>query len=89
MAAAEMPTNVALIGGVVGGIFALLFVVGVIAFIVMRTRRAKQNPVAADGEQMTPAPSLSAQSNYGHINVSQYDVPSIDNVYEGVHDKLN
>jgi hypothetical protein len=35
--------NSALIGGIVGGVVALLIVVGVIAFIVVRNRKAKAN----------------------------------------------
>lgn len=86
LAAAEMPTNAALIGGVLGGVVALLLVVGVIAFIVMRTRRLKQNQEVGENAMQTTRPP---SGNYGHFNVAQYgNVQDTQNVYEGVHDKL-
>jgi hypothetical protein len=53
--------NSALIGGVVGGVVALLIVVGVIAFIISRNRRFKNE----SAESSPDAPV----SNYGKIVV--------------------
>lgn len=86
LAATEMPANAALIGGVLGGVVALLLVVGVIASIVMRVKQ-KQD-VGERAMQATHSPA----SNYGYFNITQYDdtraVRTTQNVYEGVHDKL-
>jgi hypothetical protein len=47
--------RIALIGGVVGGVLALLIVSGVIAFIVMRNRKAKANQQSTnDGHSLSP-----------------------------------
>jgi hypothetical protein len=47
--------NTALIGGIVGGVVALLIVVGVIAFIVLRNRKAKANQQSTnDGHALSP-----------------------------------
>jgi hypothetical protein len=68
--------NSALIGGIVGGVVALLIVVGVIAFIVMRNRKAANyQPPQQNDVSMVP-PQASA-SNYGRISArpvsSHYD----------------
>jgi hypothetical protein len=78
MPAATQPSddNTALIGGVVGGVVALLIVVGVIAFLVSRNQRNNQyQPSNRNDTSMAPAQASS--SNYGKINVqpasSHYD----------------
>jgi hypothetical protein len=73
--------NSALIGGIVGGVIALMIVVGVIAFIVMRNRKAKVTQQSTnDGH------SLSSQntnnSNYDRVRVS----PPNSNEYGDVND---
>jgi hypothetical protein len=63
--------NSALIGGIVGGVVALLIVVGVIAFIAMRNRKAKANQQSTnDGHSLNP-PAVLAQpsSNYDRIDI--------------------
>jgi hypothetical protein len=55
---AQLPDNAALIGGIVGGIIALLLVGGLIAFVVARNRRRDNN----NGVASTTAPS-----NYDRI----------------------
>jgi cytoskeletal protein RodZ len=68
-----------LIGGVVGGVVALLIVVGVIAFIVTRNRRkaANNQDQPSNRNDVSMAPAQASSSNYGKINVqpasSHYD----------------
>jgi hypothetical protein len=63
------PDNTALIGGVVGGVVALLIVVGVIAFIVMRNRKATANQQSTnDGHSLSP-PAQPSKSNYDRIDI--------------------
>jgi hypothetical protein len=64
--------NTALIGGVVGGVVALLIVVGVIAFIVSRNRKAKANQQSTkDGHSLSPPAVLArpSNSNYDRIDI--------------------
>jgi hypothetical protein len=66
--------NTALIGGIVGGVVALLIVVGVIAFIVMRNRKAKANQQSTnDGHSLSPPAVLAQPSN---SNYDRIDSPS-------------
>lgn len=55
--------NTALIGGIVGGILALVLIAGVIAFIVMRNRRAKSQQRGDDGHSLQASPD----NNYNRI----------------------
>jgi cell division protein FtsN len=65
--------NSALIGGVVGGVVALLIVVGVIAFIVIRSRKAKANQQSTnDGHSLSPR----------NPNNSDYDRVMVTNTNE-------
>lgn len=64
----------ALIGGIVGGIVALLLIAGVIAFIVMRNRKAKANQQSTnDGHSLNPIAVLAQPSN---SNYDRIDIPS-------------
>jgi predicted lipid-binding transport protein (Tim44 family) len=70
--------NIALIGGVVGGVVALLIVVGVIAFIVSRNRRkVANNQPRVQQNDVSMAPAQASASNYGRISTrpasSHYD----------------
>jgi hypothetical protein len=66
--------NTALIGGIVGGVVALLIVVGVIAFIVMRNRKAKADQRSTnDGHSLSPPAVLAQPSN---SNYDRIDIPS-------------
>jgi hypothetical protein len=80
--------NTALIGGVVGGAVALLLIVGLIAFIVMRNRKGTKPEVVLQTATASPTPP--ASSNYGPIGAPPlYDVVEVDeHHYDGVHDKL-
>jgi hypothetical protein len=56
--AALSPDNGALIGGIVGGIVALLLVGGLIAFLVARTRRRRGEPQPSIDAPLTPQASV-------------------------------
>jgi hypothetical protein len=72
----------ALIGGIVGGVVALLLlIVGLILFIIARSRRSQEKTHEGISLQSTP-------SNYGRINLPYNDVNDVRHVYDGVHDKL-
>jgi hypothetical protein len=64
--------NIALIGGIVGGIVALILIVGVIAFIVARNRKAKESQ-GHSLQSSPPAPGSAlvqpSNSNYDRINI--------------------
>lgn len=88
MFATESPEDTrnaaALIGGIVGGVVALLLIVGLILFIVARSRRSKETP--HEGNSLQPA-----TANYGRISAplpAYNDVNDVRHVYEGVSDKL-
>jgi hypothetical protein len=60
--------NAALIGGIVGGVVALLLIVGVIAFIMSRKRHHAQDQ-PSNRSDVSMAPTQVSSSNYGKINV--------------------
>jgi predicted lipid-binding transport protein (Tim44 family) len=67
-AQSDNPNNTSvLIGGIVGGIIALILIIALIAFIVMRNRRAK----ADNKDRHSLQSSVPAQNNstYGPINI--------------------
>jgi hypothetical protein len=61
--------NSALIGGIVGGVVALLIVVGVIAFTVMRNRKAKHNQQSTNDAHSLSPPAQPSKSNYDRIDI--------------------
>jgi preprotein translocase subunit YajC len=64
--------NIALIGGIIGGVVALLLIVGLIAFIVSRKRRSKNKSVENTLHQkdVTTTPA----SNYGKVGaIREYE----------------
>lgn len=69
--------NTALIGGIVGGVTALLLIIGLITFIVARKRRGRARAAASrkDDVSMAPAQASSRSSDYAKINFkpSEYD----------------
>jgi hypothetical protein len=77
--------NTAMIGGIVGGVVALLIVVGVIAFIVMRNRKAKANQQSAnDGHSLSLSPPVAiAQPSNNDRNDN--DIPSTSHYIAYVH----
>lgn len=93
------PTNndAALIGGIVGGVVALLLIVALIAFIMSRSRNRNRSPKARnDGQELQSAPAQSV-GEYGRIELppsqqSEYDdmrdVNLSEHHYDDVHDKL-
>jgi hypothetical protein len=60
--------NIALIGGIVGGVVALLIAVGVIAFIVSRNRRKAAQDQPSNRNDVSMAPAQASSSNYGRIS---------------------
>jgi hypothetical protein len=68
-------SNAALIGGIVGGIVALLLVVGLIAFFVARSRRNVNHG--------TTAPPT-AQSTYGRLPSQTNNVGQVNTEYDDV-----
>jgi hypothetical protein len=76
--------NGALIGGIVGGVFALLLIVALVVCVVARNRRKSAAPVEQGGVDMASAQPRAPSSNYGKIvqafNDDNYDVGVIDNV---------
>lgn len=82
--------NLALIGGIVGGIVALLLIIGVIVFLVMRNRKATANPDLHDHPLQTVTPPVSSPSVSFKSNNQYDDVSDIRaaHEYDGVHDKL-
>jgi hypothetical protein len=86
--------NSALIGGVVGGVVALLIVVGVIAFIVMRNRKAKDNQQSTnDGHSLSPPVVIAQPSNYDRNDIpstSHYsDIANVQSPTQNHYDSLN
>jgi hypothetical protein len=86
--------NSALIAGIVGGIVALLLLLGLIVFLVARSRRAKDSDghsLQTVAQPASVAAATAAHGNYDRININ---IPSYDDVhevrspYESVHDKL-
>jgi flagellar biosynthesis/type III secretory pathway M-ring protein FliF/YscJ len=74
--------NCALIGGIVGGVVALLIVIGVIAFIVMRNRKAKDNQQNTnDGHSLSP-PAAHQPSNSNYNRHGRNDILSPSNYSE-------
>jgi hypothetical protein len=79
--------NVALIGGIVGGVVALILIVGLISFLVMRCKRSAGSAQPANQDDVVMAPAPAPSSNYGRINSSlfsdesasatNYDNPSV------------
>lgn len=64
--------NIALIGGIVGGVLALLLIVGLIALFATRRRQDNSAKSPHQGVDMASArTSTSASSNYGKINNQQ------------------
>jgi hypothetical protein len=61
--------NTALIGGIVGGVVALLIVVGVIAFIIMSRNRHEAQDQPSNRSDVSMVPAQASSSNYGKINV--------------------
>jgi hypothetical protein len=67
--ATEPDSNAALIGGIVGGMAALILIVGLIAFIVLRSRRSSNHPDNNNAmTSTTPTPS-----NYDRIPTKNTD----------------
>jgi hypothetical protein len=85
--------NTALIGGIVGGIIALLLIVGVIAYIVARKRKAKADTIDDGDGAHSLQPSPAPNSNYARVAVaSEYDdVQDVrtNHHYDDVSDKLS
>jgi hypothetical protein len=81
--------NTALIGGIVGGVIALLIVIGVIAFIVLRNRKAKANQQSAnDGHSLSlsPVPPVAiAQPSNNDRNDNNIPSTSTSHYIEYVH----
>jgi hypothetical protein len=71
--------NIALIGGIVGGVVALFLIIGLIAFIVTRNRRkaANNQDQPSNRNDVSMAPAQASSSNYGRISArpasSHYD----------------
>lgn len=82
--------NISLIGGIVGGVVALLLIVGVIAFfVVARNRRNSARPANQNDVALASAHVRASSSHYGKFNAepvasgycssppSNYDDPSV------------
>lgn len=57
----------ALIGGIVGGVVGLLLLIGIVAFFVVRNRRANTN---ADANKAQNDAALPSAGDYGRIQIS-------------------
>jgi hypothetical protein len=78
--------NFALIGGIIGGVVALVLIFALIAFIVMRNRKVKENQsVQPAGQVDLQSINNTPPSEYG--NVTNIQAPY--HHYDDVHDKLN
>lgn len=75
ISAVAEPIDVALIGGIVGGIVGLFLIVGAIALIAKRSSSRKNVNAQTSGSNRSPAP---LSSDYGQFNVQT--PPTYDDV---------
>jgi hypothetical protein len=95
----QTANNSLLIGSIVGGSVGLLLIVALIAFIAVRTRRAKKTSQEPAVIVSPSEPPSTLESHYGPIDIrdahahAQYDIVPNSSVphhhYDSVSSKLN
>jgi hypothetical protein len=73
-AIATNSVDASLIGGIVGGVVALLLVCGLIAFFVARSRRRVKDEPSNDAAMQSARDNASAPTDYAPFVLNNYDV---------------